>query len=104
MLFRSTYDLFASGTSVGPALTYQGSTVVTGQFGTWTPIGAEKTATGYEVAWKDPSSGLYTDWITDFSGNYLMNLFGAISGTSASLLALETRLGQDLNGNLKIGA
>src|SRR5216683_2594340 len=35
----------------GPELKYAGAAVATGQFGALTPIGAEQTATGYEVAW-----------------------------------------------------
>ncbi|WP_459584005.1 M10 family metallopeptidase C-terminal domain-containing protein, partial [Bradyrhizobium diazoefficiens] len=36
----------------GPTLKYVGSPVVAGQFGAWTPIAAEQTSSGYEVAWK----------------------------------------------------
>ena len=42
-----------------------------GQFGSWTPIGAEQTATGYEVAWKDPGADQYGAWSTDSNGNYV---------------------------------
>ena len=41
-------------TGSGPSLKYGGTDVVAGQFGGWTPIGAEQTASGYQVAWKDP--------------------------------------------------
>ena len=54
----------------GPALKYAGAAVAAGQFGAWTPIGAEQTATGYEVAWKMPGADQYTVWTTDSSGNY----------------------------------
>ena len=47
-----------------------------GQFGTWAPIGAEKTATGYQVAWKEASTGLYTAWNTDNNGNYVSHVSG----------------------------
>ena len=40
------------GSGSGPSLKYGGMDAVAGQFGAWTPIGAEQTATGYEVAWK----------------------------------------------------
>ena len=40
----------SSGT--GPELKYGGAAVVAGQLGAWAPIGAEQTASGYEVAWK----------------------------------------------------
>ena len=74
-----------------------------GQFGTWTPIGAEQTATGYEVAWKIPGTDQYTVWTTDSNGNYLSNI-GHVSGTSAALESLETSFHQDLNGDGVIGA
>src|SRR5262249_26650286 len=35
--------------AVPPTLKYGGAAYVEGQFGAWAPIGAEKTATGYEV-------------------------------------------------------
>ena len=55
----------------GPELKYGGAAVVAGQFGTWTPIGAEQTASGYDVAWKNAGTDQYTVWTTDSSGNYL---------------------------------
>ena len=55
---------------VRPELKYAGAAVVAGQFGGWTPIGAEQTATGYEVAWKVAGADQYTVWNTDSSGNY----------------------------------
>ena len=47
-----TYALYPSGGSSGPDLHFDGHTVTAGQFGAWTPIGAEATASGYQVAWK----------------------------------------------------
>ena len=38
-----------------------------------TPIGAVQAGGGYDVAWKDTASGLYTAWSTDSNGNYLSN-------------------------------
>ena len=73
-----------------------------GQFGAWTPIGAEKTATGYEVAWKSGSADLYTVWTTDNNGNYISNIVRAVSG-AATLESLETSFHQDLNGDGQIG-
>ena len=86
----------------GPELKYGGAAVVAGQFGAWTPIGAEQTATGYEVAWKVPGADQYTVWNTDSSGNYISNI-GAVSGTSSALESLETSFHQDLNGDGVIG-
>jgi hypothetical protein len=89
----------------GPAveLSYDGAPVVAGQFGSWTLIGAEQTATGYEIAFNDPGSNQYTVWYTDSSGNMVSNATGYVSGTSAALESLETSFHQDLNGDGTIG-
>ena len=86
----------------GPELKYGGTAVAAGQFGTWTPIGAEVTATGYEIAWKDPVSNQYSVWLTDSNGNETSNT-GALSGTSTTLEQYETSFHQDLNGDGVIG-
>ena len=62
----------------GPSLKYGGADYVAGQFGAWTPIGAEKTATGYEVAWHNTSTSEYTVWSTDSSGNYISNIVAVV--------------------------
>jgi serralysin len=77
--------------------------VTTGEFGTWTPIGAVQVSGGYDVAWHDPSSGVYTVWSTDSSGNYLSNLIPAVPGNNTSLESLETTFNQDLNRDGHIG-
>ena len=92
------YDSVGSG----PSLKYGGADFVDGQFGTWAPIGAEKTATGYQVAWKEASTGLYTAWNTDNNGNYVSHVSGltsAVSGTNSALKSFETSFQQDLNGD-----
>ena len=48
----NTYALHPSGSSSGPGLRFDGSSVTAGQFGAWNPIAAEATAGGYQVAWK----------------------------------------------------
>ena len=68
----------------GPSLKFGGAAVTAGQFGAWTPIGAEQTANGYEVAWKIPGTDHYTVWTTDSNGNYL-------SSTSAMCRELALR-------------
>ncbi len=45
-----------------------------GEIGGWTPIGAVKTASGYDVAWKMAGANEYTVWTTDSSGNYCSSL------------------------------
>ena len=53
---------------------FDGAAVTDGTWAGWAPIGAEKTATGYQVAWKDASTGLYTAWNTDNNGNYVSHV------------------------------
>ncbi|WP_213287217.1 Ig-like domain-containing protein [Bradyrhizobium sp. sGM-13] len=96
-----------SSSGSGPTLKYRGADFVDGQDGTWTPIGAEKTATGYQVAWKEASTGQYTAWNTDNNGNYVSHVSaltgsvsgGQVSGTNSALKSLETSFQQDLNGD-----
>ena len=47
----NNYHLESISTGTGPALQYSGAPVVAGEFTGATPIGAQATATGYEVAW-----------------------------------------------------
>ncbi|WP_247476081.1 Ig-like domain-containing protein [Bradyrhizobium sp. 169] len=98
-------------TGSGPSLKYGGADFVDRSDGTWAPIGAEKTATGYEVAWKEASTGQYTAWNTDNNGNYVSHVStltgstwgGSVSGTDSGLKSLETSFHQDLNGDGQIG-
>ncbi|WP_235939260.1 M10 family metallopeptidase C-terminal domain-containing protein [Bradyrhizobium hipponense] len=86
----------------GPTLKYVGSPVVAGQFGAWTPIAAEQTSSGYEVAWKYSGSDQFAIWTTDSSGNFATST-GQVSDTSATLEQAESRFHQDLNGDGVIG-
>ena len=86
----------------GPELKYGGAAVVGGSVRRWTPIGAEQTATGYEVAWKlrapiNTRSGTPTATATTSRS------IGVVSGTSLTLESLETTFHQDLNGDGVIG-
>ena len=74
-----------------------------GEFGAWTPIGAVRTASGYDVAWTVAGTDKYTVWHTDSSGNYISNVIGAVSGTSYALQSLEPTFNQDLNGDDVLG-
>ena len=97
------YYLYGSSGS-GPALRYNGANVITGEFGSWTPIGAIQIASGYDVAWKNNGTGQYTVWGTDSNGNYKGFLTGnAVSGTSYALERLEHVFRQDLNRDGVIG-
>lgn len=98
-------------TGSGPSLKDEGKEFVSGSDGTWAPIGAEKTATGYQVVWKEASTGQYTAWNTDNNGNYVSHVSsltgsasgGSVSGTDAGLKSLETSFHQDLNGDGQVG-
>ena len=75
-----------------------------GEFGSWTPIGAIQTASGYDVAWKNTSAGQYTVWTTDSNGNYTGNATGgSVSGTSYALESMEPMFHQDLNSDGMVG-
>jgi beta-glucanase (GH16 family) len=88
----------------GPALKYGGTNVTAGEFGSWTPIGAIQTASGYDVAWKNTSTGQYTVWTTDSNGNRTGNATGgAVSGTSYALESFEPVFRQDLNCDGVVG-
>ncbi|MBB4425793.1 hypothetical protein GGD66_004354 [Bradyrhizobium sp. CIR48] len=101
-----------SSSGTGPSLKYGGVDVVDGSIGTWAPIAAEKTATGYQVVWKEASTGQYTAWNTDNNGNYVSHVStltgstsgGSVSGTNSGLKSLETSFQQDLNGDGQVGA
>jgi serralysin len=81
-------DHMNAGAESGPLLKLNGAPVYQGElttsFGAWKPIGAEQTATGYEVAWNVPGTDLYALWNTDAKGNFLSigGNGGTMSGTS----------------------
>ncbi len=87
----------------GAELHYDGAAFVAGQWGSWTPIGVEATASGYEVAFKYAGADLYTVWDTDTNGNIVIDPTGTVSGESPTLVALEKSFQQDLNGDGMIG-
>src|SRR5262249_53852529 len=95
------YFLYDSNGS-GPSLKFGGVDFVDAWLGTWALIGAEKTATGYEVAWKEASTGNYMVWNTDSNGNYVSDI-GVVSGASSTLKSLEPSFHQDPNGDGVIG-
>jgi hypothetical protein len=101
----NNYFLYPAGGSSGPMLKYANGTtpVVAGQTGNWLPIGAEQTASGYEVAWKLAGADQYTVWNTDKNGTNLSSPIGIVSGSSMALQALEPSFRQDLNGDGLIG-
>ena len=99
----TNHDYLFDSNGSGPSLKASGMDYVAGQFGAWTPIGAEKTASGYEVAWKVDSADMYTVWNVDSQGNYIAHAIGFVSGSDSALQSFETSFVQDLNGDGKIG-
>ena len=100
----STYYLYASGTTSGPSLKFNGIAYVAGEYDGWTPTGVEaKAGGGYQVAWKVTGADQYTVWYTDANGNFTSNATGGVSGSAASLKNFETVFLQDLNGDGVIG-
>src|SRR5436853_333551 len=94
----SNYFFYPVGGSSGPELMLNGAPVTVGEFGGWTPIGAEKTTSGYDVAWNVPGTDQYIVWRTDSNGNFVdIITAGVVSGTSVILEELEGTLNQDLN-------
>lgn len=93
------YFLNTVGGTWGPELSRGGAPVTAGQYGSWAPIGAEKTTSGYMVAWKDSASGQYIVWATDNGGNYLSDVTGPVAGSSTDLRVLEPAFAQNLNGD-----
>ena len=84
------------GAGSGPSLKYGGSDVVAGQFGAWTPLGAEKVGTGYQMVWQNGSADQYLVWSTDSNGNWKSQT-DVGTGSSYALQSLEAALQQDFN-------
>ena len=102
MAVSNHFFLDSISTGSDPSLKYGGTDVVAGQFGGWTPIGAEQTASGYQVAWKVPGADQYSVWTTDSNGNFI-STSAVLSGSSSALQSFETSFHQDLNGDGAIG-
>src|SRR5579872_2320164 len=103
LMTDGTYYYLRTGAGPVVDLSYGGSPVTVGEFGAWTPIAAQQTATGYEVALEEPGADLYGVWNTDASGNYVSAPLSNVSGTSAALESIETSFNYDLNGDGTIG-
>ena len=99
----NTFVVSPTTSALGLQLIMSGAAVTVGQFGNWTPIGAEQAADGtYQVAWKNGALDQYIGWNFDSSGNYLSQ--GAVvAGGTWYLEAYESALHQDLNGDSTTG-
>jgi len=103
LLTDGTYYYLQIGSGPAVELSYNGAPVTVGQFGTWTPIAVQQTATGYEVALEEVGSNQYGVWDTDSSGNYVSAPLSNVSGTNLELESIEASFNHDLNGDGIIG-
>jgi len=92
----NNYSFYNGGSGV--TLKFTNTAVVTGQFGAWTPIAVEQTASGYTAVLKMPGTDQYTVWLTDSNGNYQSSVVIA-SGTDPKLTSLESSFHQDINSD-----
>ncbi|RXG83642.1 hypothetical protein EAS61_41560 [Bradyrhizobium zhanjiangense] len=100
----SYYFLDPVSGGTGPSVKYAGTPFAAStQVGGWTPIGAEQTANGYQIAWKVIGSDQYSVWNADSNGNYVSSATAVVSGSSAILEAFESSFHQDLNADGVIG-
>ena len=90
---------------IGPALRYQGTAIVEGQFGSWNPIAVEKSADGYRVVFRAGvgATSQYSVWNVASNGNYVGSGSDVMAGTDPALQNLEPTFQQDLNGDGNIG-
>ena len=85
--------MYPVGGSSGPAVKMNGAPVSTSQLGPWTAIGAERTASGYEVAFRINGADQYTVWNTDINGNYVSSpIGGVVSGGNAGAASHWSRV------------
>jgi len=103
LLTDGTYYYLQIGNGPAVELSYNGAPVTVGEYGAWTPIAAQQTATGYEVALEEVGANQYGVWDTDSSGNYVSASLSNVSGTSAALESIEASFNDDLNGDGIIG-
>jgi hypothetical protein len=92
------FELNPAGGGTGPLLQINGGVVAAGQFALpWTPVGAVKTASGYEVAWSVPGQNEYTVWNVNSSGDFTGDGAGVVSGENFALDGLDPGFCADLN-------
>ena len=100
VMIADTYYLLQANSQLGPLLTYGGAAVTMGMFGAWTPIGAEQTANGYQVAWRGAAgSDQYQVWDVNSSGAFRSNYAGVMASGNWIMKTVETTLRQDLNND-----
>jgi hypothetical protein len=97
----NNYGIVAGGTDV--VMQFNGAAVTAGEFGSFNPVAAVETSTGYELIWQESGGSEFAAWNLDNNGNYVSNAFGIVPGTNVALESAETTFNQDLNGDGVIG-
>lgn len=95
----ANFQLLDIATGVGPTLKNGGAAIIAGNYGSWSPIAAEQVSGGYDVAWKNASTGYFSIWSTDTNGNFVSTLTAEIPGSNPALKSFEAIFQQDLNGD-----
>jgi len=99
------FELNPASDGTGPLIELNGSAVSAGQFPAgWTPVGAVKTASGYEVAWSALGANEYVVWNTDSNGDYTSAATGVAPGQGFALEDLDPVFGENLNGAPSLSA
>jgi serralysin len=105
VLSAGNYNLNPTTGGTGPVLKNGGAPVIAGNYGAWSPVAAEQVSGGgYDVAWKNASTGYFSIWSTDSNGNFVSTLTPEVPGTDSRLKAFEPVFHQDLNGDGAVGA
>ena len=94
------YFMYQGDGSSGVLVRYNGQTSDPG--GTWKPIGAEQTASGYSV-WLSNGVGQFLEWNTDNNGTYVSNGSTMVGSKGYALEASEPDFQQDFNGDGTLG-
>lgn len=100
--YGSVYALNSVAGGFGPEVTLNGSPLTAGQFAGWSPVAAEKTTAGYQLAMYASATNQFIIWTLDNNGSYVTNS-ASMSGTSTALEIYENSFHQDLNGDGTVG-
>ena len=98
----ANYFMYQGDGSSGVLVRYNGAPFTVGQNGAWRALGAEQTANGYSVWWRNGSANQFTQWHTDSNGNFISR-DDIVPGSSYALESSESVFQQDFNGDGTIG-
>lgn len=99
---QSNYKILSNGTFQA-YLEVGGANISAGQLGNYNPVALLSVAGGYEVMWKDSTTGSFVGLDFDLAGNFTSAATTTLIGSSYALENLEPSFTVDLNGDGKIG-